>query len=131
MTFLTAAWAWLIGALPTIKKYWQTIAVLILLALLAWFWIDGNQTAYQRGYNDATAKISLEIAESVKKNAEKAHESSAEYQDTRAEQTEKERVRYVKVKEIIKQPVYVNRCFDDGGVQIINNSADEYQPAAR
>ncbi|OSI06822.1 hypothetical protein BWD08_10545 [Neisseria animaloris] len=121
----------MIGALPTIKKYWQTIAVLIVVALLAWFWFDGNQAAYQKGYNDATAKISLEIAESVKKNAEKAHESSAEYQDTRAEQVEKERVRYVKVKQIIKQPVYVNRCFDDVGMQVVNDSADEYQPAAR
>lgn len=131
MTIFTAAWAWLIGALPTIKKYWQAIAVLIVAALLAWFWFAGKHEAYRKGYTDATAKISLEIAESVKKNAEKARESSAEYQGTRAEQLEKERIRYVKVKEIIKRPVYVNRCFDDGGVQIINDSADEYQPSAR
>lgn len=72
MTFFTAAWAWLTGALPTIQKYWQTIAVLIVAALLAWFWFDGNQSAYQRGHNDATAKISLEIAENTRKQTESA-----------------------------------------------------------
>ncbi|OSI06636.1 hypothetical protein BWD08_11225, partial [Neisseria animaloris] len=73
----------------------------------------------------------LEIAESVTKNAEKAHESSAEYQDHSAEHVEKESVRHVNVKQIIKQPVYVNRCFDDVGMQVVNDSADEYHPAAR
>lgn len=112
-------------------KYWKPLAIALLLASMLGLWQYGKHTAYQQGYNDATAKISLEIAESVKKNAEKAHESSAEYQDERAVQIEKERVRYVKVKEIIKQPVYVNRCFNDGGVQIVNDSANGYEPAAR
>lgn len=112
-------------------KYWKPLAIALLLASMLGLWQYGKHTAYTAGYNDATAKISLEIAESVKKNAEKAHESSAEYQVGRDKQIEKERVRYVKVKEIIKQPVYINRCFDDGGVQIINDSADEYHPAAR
>lgn len=110
-------------ALPVIKKYRRAAAVIVLIVAAAWFVTSAKKSAYRAGYNDATAKISAEIASNIKKNAETAHKASADYQQIKSENKQKERVRYVQVQKVIKRPVYINRCIDDDGLQIINNSA--------
>lgn len=107
-----------------LMKYWKPAAVAVLLLLAAASCRYGQHTAYKRGYVAATAEISAELAKAAKKQAEQAHAASRDYQTAKAEQNEKERIRYVEVQKIIKQPVYRNVCLDDHGLRIINGSAD-------
>lgn len=101
-------------------KYWRVIIAMMLIAIVL-LWADSySRSQYKAGYNAATAKISAELAKSAEKQAEQAREASTKYQTTKAAREQKERIRYVEVQKIIKQPIYRNHCFDDNGLQQLN-----------
>lgn len=77
---------------------------------------------YRKGYNAATAKISLEIAEKERKRAKQIQAASADYQRDKAAREEKERVQYVEVQKIIEKPVYHRDCLDADGLHELNRA---------
>lgn len=114
----------MIGLLPLIEKLKVWLPVLAVLLLIAWVKGSLLPAEYTRGYNAATAKISTELAKAAEKQALVNHVTSLAYQEGKAEREEREKVRYVEVQKIVRQPVYRNVCLDDDGLRIINDSAE-------
>ena len=113
-------------------KYYKMILIAVALIVFAIVLGQVKRTAYNRGYADAymkhtqiLIKHAQEAAKKAKKNADNAYTQSKTYQDEKADREQKERVRYVEVQKIVKQPVYRNICLDDGGLQLVNTSADD------
>jgi len=104
-------------------RYWKYVVAAVIVLSVCFACRYREQRSYRKGYNDATAKISAEIAKTAKKQAETAYAASLGYQEEKSEREKQERVRYVEVQKIIKQPVYRNVCLDDDGLRIINDSA--------
>ena len=99
---------------------WRITAALALVcALIAAVLIYG-QKQYRAGHTAATAAISAELAASAQKQVEQARQASADYQTAKAENEQKERVRYVQVQKIIERPVYRNVCLDADGLRELN-----------
>lgn len=103
-----------------LMKYWEwLLAVIVLIALVAAVIMFGNGR-YDAGYKAAYAEVSARLAESAKQQAKQAQQASHEYQTAKAENEQKERIRYVEVQKIVERPVYVQHCVDDDGLRELN-----------
>lgn len=92
--------------------------------------------AYERGRADGissmqeqvikaeakVAEMERQAFETAAKHAEQMSQASEEYQKLLAEQSQKEKVRYVEVQKIVEKPVYRNLCFDDVGLSELNRA---------
>ena len=101
-------------------RYWKPLLIAAVLLLLAVGWRADSAAQYRAGKTDATAAISAELAKSAVKQAEQARQASADYQTAKAENEQKERVRYVQVQKIIERPVYREHCLDADGLRELN-----------
>ena len=121
-------------------RLWSPVLGLVLLYLLFKLVVfpyhydrgyEAAKTKYEQQKAEAVIQVQKEVAEATKRQAEQSHKASVNYQTSAAEQRQKEKVRYVEVQKIVKQPVYLNICIDDDGLRLINESAKDYKPAAR
>lgn len=103
-----------------ILKYWKWLAALAALMAAVWLVALYSNSQYEAGYKAAYAEVSARLAEAAKQQAEQAHQASFEYQTAKAENEQKERIRYVEVQKIVERPVYRNVCIDDDGLQELN-----------
>lgn len=101
-------------------KYWKWLVALLVLTLLAAAVVLFARNRYEAGYKAAYAEVSARLAEAAKEQAEQAHQASLEYQTAKAENEQKERIRYVEVQKIVERPVYRNVCLDDDGLRELN-----------
>lgn len=105
-----------------IIKTWQlALSAALVCAAISGCLIYG-QAQYRKGYTAATAKISLELAQTAKKQAEKQHAADAAYQQHKAAADAAQRVQYVEIEKIIEKPVYRNICLDDDGLRELNRA---------
>lgn len=105
----------------TVLNYWKQLLATAVLILFAVAVYDYGRQQYQKGYAAAEAVF----ADQLQKQTETAHKASVQYEQAKADSAEKERVRYVEIQKIIRQPVYRNDCFDASGVQLINEAVAE------
>lgn len=113
---------WLIIA----AKYWREIIIGFLAFLLAISLAVLNYKASQ--LKEAEQKCQSQIQEIERKNlkalAEKQNQFnkvSADYEQTKAEQSTKVETVTREVQKVVERPIYLNRCIDDDGVHKINS----------
>lgn len=101
-------------------KNWKLIAVLVCAVLVVSAWQYDHAAQYKRGRESMAAEISSRLKDSAIEKAKSDQIISEKYQTGKAVREEKERVRYVQVKNIVEKPVYRNVCVDSDGVSVIN-----------
>ena len=101
-------------------KNWKLILIAACFVLIVSAWQYDHAAQYRRGRESMAAEISGRLKDTAIEKAKQDRESSAVYQAGKAMREEKERVRYVQVKNIVEKPVYRNVCVDSDGVSVIN-----------
>ena len=101
-------------------KNWKLIAVLVCAVLVVSAWQYDHAAQYKRGRDSMTAEISGRLKDAAIEKAKSDQIISENYQTGKAVREEKERVRYVQVKNIVEKPVYRNVCVDSDGLSVIN-----------
>ena len=101
-------------------KNWKLILIAACFVLIVSAWQYDHAAQYRRGRESMAAEISGRLKDAAIEKAKQDRESSAVYQAGKAMREEKERVRYVQVKNIVEKPVYRNVCVDSDGVSVIN-----------
>lgn len=81
-----------------------------------------GQGRYNSGYQKAKAECVAEQQKQAIKKYESMYLASVGYQQLKAEQEQKEKVKYVEIQKIIERPVYHSECFDADGVRIVNDA---------
>lgn len=104
-----------------VLKYWKQLLATAVLIVCAVAVLDYGQQQYVRGYNAAIA----EVQAAAEKQQAKIDTQAEQYENQKAENLEKEKVRYVEIQKIIRQPVYRNVCIDDDGLRTINEAVAE------
>lgn len=114
-----------------IKYVWF---LLIILCLIGFFCIaiarEHKKTfeqGYQNGYlkaqaecNEKIAKIEQHQREQENNLLDRLNAKSKEYEQAQAENKNKEREQYAKNQKIIERVIYRNNCFDNDGLQQLN-----------
>lgn len=103
-------------------KYWKYLAGLLGVILIGsgFYLYRGN--IYRQGHNDATAKISAELAKTAEKQSNEAYKVDYTFQEAKTKSEERQRVRYVQVPKVITRVEYRNECIDDDGLRLINEA---------
>lgn len=105
------------------KSFFMKYGLIIAVALtVVWGVVWSYHSAYKRGWNAAIADVQKKAQ--VQKDKQQAVQSkvSQNYQQDKTESEKKAEVRYVEVQKIVDRPVYINKCLDDDGVQLINKA---------
>ena len=101
-------------------KNWKLILIAACFVLIVGAWQYDHAAQYRRGRESMAAEISGRLKDAAIEKAKQDREPAAAYQTGKAVREEKERVRYVQVKNIVEKPVYRNVCVDSDGVSVIN-----------
>ena len=101
-------------------KNWKLILIAACFVLIVGAWQYDHAAQYRRGRESMAAEISGRLKDAAIEKAKQDRETAAAYQTGKAVREEKERVRYVQVKNIVEKPVYRNVCVDSDGVSVIN-----------
>lgn len=107
-------------------KFWREVLIGLLAFLLI---ISFGVMKYKNSkLSQAEAKCTTKIQEIEQKHikalAEKQNiinQVSADYEQTKSEQRVQVETITREVQKIIERPIYLNRCFDDDGVQQLNS----------
>ena len=108
-------------------KYWRLLVLALLIGAVFAVWKLHGSRSYQAGYAAAEAVHQAKLAKAAQQQAEQARQASADYQTTKAENEQKERVRYVQVQKIIERPVYREHCLDADGLRELNAAIADSQ----
>ena len=101
-------------------KNWKLILIAACFVLIVGAWQYDHAAQYRRGREAMAAEISGRLKDAAIEKAKSDQIISENYQTGKAVREEKERVRYVQVKNIVEKPVYRNVCVDSDGLSVIN-----------
>ncbi len=104
----------------SLLKNWKLILIAVCFVLIVGAWQYDHAAQYKRGRDSMTAEISGRLKDAAIEKAKSDQIISENYQTGKAVREEKERVRYVQVKNIVEKPVYRNVCVDSDGLSVIN-----------
>ena len=106
-----------------IKAKLITAAVLVAFILGAGYWLRGLQEK---------ATMVAEVQEQARADKAQADRASSAVQETEVAKTKTE-IRYVtvtkEVEKLVERPVYLQQCFDDDGLRVLNAQIRGSDPA--
>lgn len=101
-----------------IKRYIWALIVCVLAIVICQY----GHSQYQNGYAAAQAKISQDLAKMVQQQQAQWQTASFNYQQNKAESNKLERESYVHMATISASGIYQHDCFDDDGMQELNQA---------
>lgn len=115
-----------------LKKYaWILFVVLFLIVFIGIAIAREHKKTFEKGYQSGYLKAQAEYSEKIAKIEQHQREQennllnrlnakSKEYEQAQAENKNKEREQYAKNQKIIERVIYRNNCFDNDGLQQLN-----------
>ncbi|GAA5003165.1 hypothetical protein GCM10023206_06620 [Acinetobacter puyangensis] len=107
-----------------LNKRWVVILILSVLYVIQIAYTNHLSKKLNEAAAECTTKIQkIEQAqqEALLKAQNQANQVSADYEAAKAEQQIKVETVTREVQKIVERPVYLNNCFDDGGLQQLNS----------